>query len=470
MRGREAAPGSAGPASRARRPSRSTQDNMYLRAGAPVRGRGRASTTRASATTPCGPSTTTSSCRRRSTAQWWNTYRDGQPPLRRGRRPRSPPRAPRSGCTTTSCSWCRRWSASCGPTCGSAGSTTSPSRRSSCSPSCPGAARWSRGCSGADFLGFQRTADAENFLRACRRLLGMTTKGDTVVVHPLRLGRAGSARSGRAPSRSRWTSAAWTSSPAPRRSSPGPAEIRASLGDPRGPHAGRRPARLHQGHPAPAQGLRGAAARQGARPAGRDAGAGCDARAGSASTPTASCATRSSATVGRINGEYADIGSTAVHYLHHSLPPRGDGGPVPGRRRHARDAPARRHEPRRQGVRHLPHRPRRRPGPVRVRRRLARAAPGLRLQPARHRGPEADDHARDQHPRARTSPADEGAAARASPTTTCSGGPSATSRRSRWPPASRSVRGCSRTSAEQTGRSEDRANRPWRTSPRRRTS
>ena len=40
------------------------------------------------------------------------------------------------------------------------------------------------GLLGADFLGFQRTADAENFLRACRRLLGMTTKADTVTFTP----------------------------------------------------------------------------------------------------------------------------------------------------------------------------------------------------------------------------------------------------------------------------------------------
>ncbi|MDQ5841693.1 MAG: trehalose-6-phosphate synthase, partial [Chloroflexota bacterium] len=40
------------------------------------------------------------------------------------------------------------------------------------------------GLLGADFLGFQRTADAENFLRACRRLLGMATKGDTVTFTP----------------------------------------------------------------------------------------------------------------------------------------------------------------------------------------------------------------------------------------------------------------------------------------------
>ena len=38
------------------------------------------------------------------------------------------------------------------------------------------------GLLGADFLGFQRPADAENFLRACRRLLGAKTKGDVVEV------------------------------------------------------------------------------------------------------------------------------------------------------------------------------------------------------------------------------------------------------------------------------------------------
>jgi trehalose 6-phosphate synthase len=40
------------------------------------------------------------------------------------------------------------------------------------------------GLLGADFLGFQRTADAENFLRCCRRLLGMATKADTVTFTP----------------------------------------------------------------------------------------------------------------------------------------------------------------------------------------------------------------------------------------------------------------------------------------------
>ena len=79
--------------------------------------------------------------------EWWDGLRRGQPALRRGGRRRSPPRARRSGCRTTSCSWCRRCCASCGPTCGSASSCTSRSRRSSCSCSCRGAPRSSRACS-----------------------------------------------------------------------------------------------------------------------------------------------------------------------------------------------------------------------------------------------------------------------------------------------------------------------------------
>ena len=38
------------------------------------------------------------------------------------------------------------------------------------------------GLLGADLLGFQRRADAENFLRVCRRLLSLTTRGHTVTV------------------------------------------------------------------------------------------------------------------------------------------------------------------------------------------------------------------------------------------------------------------------------------------------
>ncbi|WP_270886818.1 alpha,alpha-trehalose-phosphate synthase (UDP-forming) [Pedococcus sp. 5OH_020] len=49
------------------------------------------------------------------------------------------------------------------------------------------------GLLGADYLGFQRVADAQNFVRACRQLLSLPTKGDTVSVS-----RAGDARRVRA--------------------------------------------------------------------------------------------------------------------------------------------------------------------------------------------------------------------------------------------------------------------------------
>jgi trehalose 6-phosphate synthase len=38
------------------------------------------------------------------------------------------------------------------------------------------------GLLGADYLGFQRVADAQNFVRACRQLLGLPTKGDSVSI------------------------------------------------------------------------------------------------------------------------------------------------------------------------------------------------------------------------------------------------------------------------------------------------
>jgi trehalose 6-phosphate synthase len=46
------------------------------------------------------------------------------------------------------------------------------------------------GLLGADLLGFQRQADVTNFLRACRRAAGLTTRGVTVAVSPDRSARA----------------------------------------------------------------------------------------------------------------------------------------------------------------------------------------------------------------------------------------------------------------------------------------
>ncbi len=60
---------------RTSRTSRSTADGMRLRPGHALRARRSSSTTRASPTTPSGRCTTTSSPPRPTTAQWWEAYR-----------------------------------------------------------------------------------------------------------------------------------------------------------------------------------------------------------------------------------------------------------------------------------------------------------------------------------------------------------------------------------------------------------
>ena len=57
--------------------------------------------------------------------------------------------------------------------------------------------------------------------------------------------------------------------------------------------------------------------------------------------------------VGRINGDHDTMGHAAIRYLHQAYPARRDGRAVPRGRRHARHGAARRHEPRRQGVRRV---------------------------------------------------------------------------------------------------------------------
>jgi len=113
---------------------------------------------------------------------WWNTYRRVNDRFATAivewRR-----RAPRSGCTTTSSSSFPRWSGRCDLMCASGGSTTSRSRRSSSSRSFRGAGPCWRVCWGG-LPGLSAHRDAENFLRACRRLLGMSTKADTVTFTP----------------------------------------------------------------------------------------------------------------------------------------------------------------------------------------------------------------------------------------------------------------------------------------------
>ena len=137
------------------------------------------SSTRASPTARCGRSTTTSSPSRSSTGSGGtptSPSTSGSPP----RRPRSPRRAPRSGCTTTSCSWCPRCCASCGPTCGSASTSTSRSRPTSCSSSFRGGGRSSRGCSAPTWSASSCSGGAANFVRLVRQRVGHKTHRDLV--------------------------------------------------------------------------------------------------------------------------------------------------------------------------------------------------------------------------------------------------------------------------------------------------
>ncbi len=174
------------------------------------------------------------------------------------------------------------------------------------------------GLLGADFLGFQRTADAENFLRSCRRLLGMSTKGDTVTFTPP--GDDPVRRTVRASAIPisvdfRGLSALARTPEVLARA----AEIRASLGDPEILMLG--VDRLDY-----TKGIRHRLKAYGEL-----------LRDKSVAPPTATLmqvATPSrehvdayrvlreevERTVGQINGEYSVLGSTAIHYLHHTYP------------------------------------------------------------------------------------------------------------------------------------------------------
>ena len=198
--------------------------------------------------------------------------RAGQPPLRARRPPRRRRPARPSGCTITSSSWCRGWCASCAATSASASSITSRSPATRSSPSCPGAGRSSRACSARTCSAFSaRATPPTSCGRAAGRPACTTTRGP--LVRDRRAHRRSPAGPGGGlpdldrlggPGRDR---------PARGRPGPGP-EIRRALGQPEVAAARHRPAGLHQGHPAPPQGLRRAAQRGPPRAAGRGAGPG----------------------------------------------------------------------------------------------------------------------------------------------------------------------------------------------------
>jgi len=268
------------------------------------------------------------------------------------------------------------------------------------------------GLLGADFLGFQRVADADNFLRVCRRLLHLTTRGDTVT-----FGGAAGSEGTREVERTVRASAipisvdfkglealARTPEVIARA-----AQIRESLGSPQTLLLGvdRLDYTKGIGHRLKAY---EELLRDKAIAAPRTTLVQVASPSRERVNTYRKLRTEVEATVGRINGEFSAIGEPAVHYLHQSYPraemaalflaadvmlvtPLRDGN-----------------EPRRQGVRQLPLRPRRGAGPQRVHRSVERASAGLRLQPPRHRGAQADHHGGDRGPQGSTPAADEGPA------------------------------------------------------------
>ena len=112
------------------------------------------------------------------------------------RRPPTPqPRARPSGCRTTSCSWCRGCCASCAPTCVIGFFNHIPFPAYGIFSQLPWRRQIIEGLLGADVIGFQRAADAGNFSRAVRRLLGYPTQGH---------GHRGARTATGAPRRRRW--------------------------------------------------------------------------------------------------------------------------------------------------------------------------------------------------------------------------------------------------------------------------
>jgi trehalose 6-phosphate synthase len=172
------------------------------------------------------------------------------------------------------------------------------------------------GLLGADFLGFQRQADAQNFVRACRRLLQVTTRKDLVTMQ----GREGASHTTRASAipisidyRSLETLA--KSAPVADRA----AELRHQLGDPRVLMLGVDRLDYTKGIRHRLKAYEELLKEKAIEPP--------DVTLVQVATPSRErvdayreLRQQVETTVGRINGEYAPIGSPAVHYLHHSYP------------------------------------------------------------------------------------------------------------------------------------------------------
>ncbi len=171
------------------------------------------------------------------------------------------------------------------------------------------------GLLGADFVGFQRVADAQNFVRACRRLLQVTTRKDLVTM----LGRDGShtTRASAIPISIDYRgleALAQTPGVVDRA-----AELRHQLGDPRVLMLGVDRLDYTKGIRHRLKAYEELLQDKAIAPP--------DVTLVQVATPSRErvdayreLRQQVETTVGRINGEYAPIGSPAVHYLHHSYP------------------------------------------------------------------------------------------------------------------------------------------------------
>ena len=303
--------------------------------------------------------------------------RRGQPALRRRRPPRSPPRARRSGCTTTSSSWCPQMLRELRPDLRIGFYLHIPFPPAELFQQLPWRRQILEGLLGADLVGFQLPGGAAELRapgppagrpqdpprprlparrphRAGRGVPDLDRRRRLRGAGPLRGGRgAGRARSARRSATRARSSSASTGSTTPRASI---ARLRA-FGE-----------LIADGH--------------------LDVE---DAVFVQVATPSRERVEQYrilrdeiDRLVGRINGDLGRIGRPAISYLHSSYPREEMAAlyraadvmvvtPLP-----------RRHEPRRQGVRRLPLRRRRRPGALGVRRRRRRAAAGVAGQPLRH--------------------------------------------------------------------------------------
>jgi len=171
------------------------------------------------------------------------------------------------------------------------------------------------GLLGADYLGFQRVADAQNFVRACRQLLGLPTKADQVAVS-----RADDARRVRASAVPISIDFAGMDELARRPETAQRAqEIRQSLGDPHTLILGvdRLDYTKGIGHRIKAYGELLADDRV-APPREVFVQVATPSRERVAAYQSLRLEIESE--VGRLNGEFSRIGAPAVHYLHHSYP------------------------------------------------------------------------------------------------------------------------------------------------------